>query len=311
MMDFSDKRVFITGGTGFIGTHLSKKLCSLGANVLSLQHVRGVKHGTPLIGDITRIDEDFVKSVKDFSPEIVFHLAAQSLVSVAMKDVCETVDANTKGSADLLCLCKDVSSLKSLVFVSTDKIFGNVSPITKDTVPHGVEHPYNASKLAADALAQMYSKFLNIPTVVVRNANVYGAGDSNLDRVVPRTITNVLRDVAPVVRGDGSNTRDYIHVSDLVDGYLRSAELPYTAPFSAINLSGFNHSVIGIVDMILEKLNRVDLAPIYEKQWRGEIPHQHIENDAAKELIGWNPTIDVSRGLDLTIPYYLENYGKN
>lgn len=310
MIDFGGKRVFITGGTGFIGSHLSKRLVSMGANVLSLRHKREVFYGTPLDGSITAVNEDLKKAIEDFAPEIIFHLAAQPLVSVAMKDVCETIDTNAKGSADLLCLCKDIPSLKSVVFVSTDKVFGNTSPITRDTIPNGTEHPYNASKLAADVLAQMYAKFLDIPIVVVRNANVYGACDVNLDRIIPRTITNVLRGVPPVIRGDGSNTRDYIHVSELVEGYLRAAELPYAGKFTSINLSGFNHSTIEIVDAILAKMSRVDLAPIYESQWRGEIPHQHIENDIAKELIGWNPKIDIEEGLDKTIWWYVKEYGK-
>lgn len=306
------KRVFGTGLTGFIGTHLSRKLKELEADLVVMEHVRKAIPGVKTLGgDIAHLDETFEKELKDFNPEVVFHLAAQPLVSVAAKDVCETVDTNVKGVCDFLCICKDIQSLKSLVFVSTDKVYGNISQITKDTIPQGVEHPYNASKLAADALAQMYSNFFDIPTVVVRNANVYGAGDEHYDRIIPRTIQNIHLGLQPVIRGGGKTTRDYIHVSEIVNGYLSAAEIPmrpFQQKLTTINLNGFNHSVVQIVDTLLEKMGRVDLAPAFEPMWKGEIPNQHIINDKAKELIGWNPQIDISLGLSMTIPWYLEKF---
>lgn len=307
-MNWKSKKVFITGGSGFIGSKLTFALHTAGANVFALEHKKEFPgHINKFKGDITNIDEDFKKCVSDFEPEVVFHLAAQPLVSAAMEDVCGTVDTNVKGTADILCLLKEIKSLKSLVFISTDKVYGNVSPITKDTIPAGTDHPYNASKLAGDQLAQMYSKFLGIPTVIIRNANVYGSGDVHYDRIVPRTIRNIIWEESPVVRGDGTNTRDYIHVSEVVSGYMRAAEVPYTNQFTAMNLCGKNYSVIQVIDTILGKMGRVDLAPRYEGQWKGEIPHQHIENDTAKDLIDWNPKIDLELGLEMTIPWYKEN----
>lgn len=310
MSDFSwaGKRVFGTGLTGFVGTHLARKLKSLGADLFLLEHNRPPISDTRTYkGDIANLDATFSEELTEFAPEIVFHLAAQPLVSIASSNVCETVETNVHGTEKLLCACKDIGSVKSLVHISTDKVYGNISPITKDTIPMGVEHPYNASKLAADIIAQMYSNFFDIPTVVIRNANVYGAGDAHFDRIIPRTIQKAFCGETPIVRGDGNNTRDYIHVSDVVEGYLKAAELPYASKLTLLNLCGFNHTVLDIVDTILAKMNRVDLAPIFEKQWRGEIPNQHIENDLAKELIDWNPKVDVGDGFDETIPWYL-NY---
>lgn len=306
------KKVFITGGTGFIGTHLVKKLTKMGADIFLLVHKKRPDNKDIIYhcADIVGLDRDFEINLKWFSPEVIFHLAAQPLVSDAMRDGKGTLDTNVKGTYDFLDSCKNLKSLKSFVHISTDKVYGNVSPIHDYTVANATHHPYNASKLAGDAIARMYSNFYGIPTVVVRNANVYGAGDGHLDRIIPRTIVNAIKGEKPVIRGDGSNTRDYIHVSEVVEGYLRAAALPYKEKLTVLNLGGFNHPVIRIVDTILSKLGRVDLACAFEEQWNGEIPNQHIVNEQAKELIRWNPKIDIEQGLDLTIPWYKDKYGK-
>lgn len=307
-MDWKDKRVFITGATGFIGSHLTRKLKELGADIFVLAHKRLpdeqiIYHRD----DINDLGDDFGINLRWFNPEYIFHLAAQPLVSVAMVNEKSTLDANTRGTYNLLNICKTLKGLKSFVHISTDKVYGNIPNITDDSVPFGVHHPYNTSKLAGDVIAQMYSNFFNIPMVIVRNCNVYGAGDTHFDRIVPRTIRKIIENERPIVRGDGTNTRDYIHVSEIVDGYIKSAGVSQDK-ISILNLCGFNHSVTKVVDTIVGKMNRVDLAPIYEEQWKGEIPHQHIVNQSAKELIGWNPQIGIEAGIDLTIPWYQKWY---
>lgn len=304
---WANKRVFITGGTGFLGTHLSKKLQSLGAELsLFIHEKQSPMFALRFYGDLKSPSEPLLPFLMGFNPEVIFHLASQPLVSRAMIDEVETLETNVGGTYRVLHACKGASRLKSFVHISTDKVYGNVSPITRDTSMMGFRHPYNASKLASDSLAQMYSNFFDVPMVIIRNANVYGAGDTHFDRIVPRTIQKAFNGESPVVRGDGKNTRDYIHVDDLIEGYIKAAELPYKNKLSILNLSGFNHSNLEVVDTVLQKMGRVDLSPVFEKQWKGEIPHQHIVNDIAKELIGWNPKYDLGDGLDKTIPWYTE-----
>lgn len=305
------KKVFITGASGFIGTNLAHRLRFLGADLGMFIHKNdSIYAALRYYGDLKTPSLDLKPFLIGFNPEVVFHLASQPLVSRAAEDEVETLETNIGGTFRVLHAAKDVPALKSFVHISTDKVYGDFSPINKYTDMNGVKHPYNASKQASDTLAQMYSNFFGVPMVIIRNANVYGAGDKHFDRIVPRTILLAIKGEKPVIRGDGKNTRDYIHVDDLVDGYIRAAELPYMRKeLSILNLGGFNHSTLQVVDSILEKTNRVDLAPTFEKQWRGEIPHQHIVNDYAKELIDWSPKIDLSEGLDRTIPWYQEKYG--
>ncbi len=307
-MDWKNKRVFVTGGTGFIGTHLCKKLAKLGAELYLLSHVKEANIPCmEFFGDLSKNPNGFLeKRLALFEPEVVFHLAAQPIVQRNNVDEAETIQTNVVGTYNLLHACKNLHGIKSFIHISTDKVYGNVSPITKDTIPNGDGHPYNASKLAADCLARTYSNFFEIPMVVIRNANVYGAGDTHFDRIVPRTIKRIFNGQNPIIRGNGGNTRDYLHVDDVVDGYICAAELPYRQSLSVLNLGGFNHSVIQVVDAVLGKMNRIDLSPVFEEQWAGEIPDQHIENDVAKELIGWSPKVNLDCGLDRTIGWYQE-----
>jgi CDP-glucose 4,6-dehydratase len=312
MSDFSwgGRRVFITGGTGFVGSHLTQTLKNLGADIRLLIHK---KHSTILRGDSLRGDlvDDmaplWLEGYLDmFQPEVVFHLAAQSIVCNTETDEMETMRTNVDGTLNILSASKSIKSIKSFVHIATDKVFGDTNLIKKDSALNGLKHPYNASKMIGDCLAQFYSNYFDIPIVIIRNANVYGEGDTHFDRIIPRTIEKVFRSGRPVVRGDGNNTRDYLYVKDIVYGYLRAAQLPYKSKLTTLNLGGFRHSVVEVVDTILMKMNRVDLSPVFETQWKGEIPHQHIENDLAKELIEWNPQTTLDAGLDKTIPWYLE-----
>lgn len=310
MSDFwFGKRVFVTGASGFIGVHLCKKLISLGVELgIFIHENQSPESALRYYGDLKKHSADLKPLLMGFNPEVVFHLASQPLVSRAAEDEVETLETNIGGTFRVLHAIKDAPALKSFVHISTDKVYGNTNPIHSQSPMNGVLHPYNASKQASDTLAQMYSNFFGVPMVIIRNANVYGAGDKHFDRIIPRTIQKVLNGERPIIRGNGQNTRDYIHVDDLVDGYIKAAELPCKEKLSIVNMGGFNYSTLQVVDAVLEKLNQVNLAPTFEKQWRGEIPHQHIVQDS---VLDWTPKIDLSEGLDITIPWYQEKYGNS
>lgn len=308
------KRILITGGTGFIGTHLCNRLLELGADITVMIHkspYKGNGFVNQILGDLKDSNSGWDTLIELFQPEIIFHLAAQPLVSVASRDEFDTLDTNVRGTYNLLNVCKNIKSLKSFVHISTDKVYGNLSPILDTSYMGGVHHPYNASKLASDHLAQMYSNFFDVPMVIIRNANVYGAGDIHFDRIIPNTIQKIFHGENPIIRGDGSNTRDYIHVSEVVDGYIRASLLPYKNKLTTLNLCGINYSTIQVIDTLLAKMNHVELYPKYESLWTGEIPHQHIINNSAFSLIGWMPSIDLGTGLDLTIPWYVKYLERN
>ena len=302
---WNGKKVFITGGCGFVGSHLTNKLVSLGAIVKLFVHY-AEPDDADLIGyrgDLTFASSHYKEFLCEFEPEIVFHLAAQPIVGIAMENEMNTAEINIKGTYNLLHVCKDVSSIKAFLHVSTDKVFGKVEKITDESPLLGVEHPYNSTKLCGDIMAQMYAHAYKFPVTIVRNGNIYGPGDLHWDRLIPGTIKQIFNKERPVCRG---GSRDYIYVDDIVIGYLNLIEARYGIKgLETINL-GAEHSIdtLQVIDMIIALMNVGFVEVIGSPMWNGELVNQHIMEGKAKQLIGWCPDIPLEVGLSATIRWY-------
>lgn len=310
---WKDKKVFITGGAGFIGSHLVELLQSLGADIRTFIHTTSPLNYTPWIkGDLVKYDDCKIlhNYLMVFKPDVVFHLAAQPLVNRSAELLIETLDINIRGTYGLLSACIGVPSIQSIVHISTDKVYGNLDIITGSDIPNGVHHPYNTSKLSGDIIAQMFCNTFGLPITIIRNGNIYGAGDKHWERIIPGNFLKVLNGYNPSIRGDGSSLRDYIHVSEIVVGFINAADYGWGRTDNPILLLGSvkPYSVREVIDVILKNCNRVDLAPVYEELLQGEIPHQHISDPVSQEKIGWYPTIDLESGIEMTAPYYIHRF---
>ena len=303
------KKVLITGGTGFIGSHLASRLDFLGADVKLFIHNRPPqdKEMWGFSGDLGCWIGHLSDYLNELKPDAVFHLAAQPIVGVAMENEFDTSEINIRGTYNLYHVLRSVSSVKSILHVSTDKVYGDVEFIEQESPLSGTKHPYNATKLCGDIIAQMYGSAYGLPITIVRNGNVYGPGDYHWDRLIPGTIQRIYKNEHPIMRGNGHPLRDYIYVSEVVDAYIKLAEMRWGIPSSrSVNLGSHRpYSVVDVVDKILSLMNRVDLVPVTEFLWNGELVNQHIDNSNAEKFMGWNPTIDLDEGLKRTIPWYI------
>lgn len=315
-----NKNVFVTGCTGLLGSWLAEELISLGVNVIGLErdHVPQSRfYREALIDKITVVYgnlEDYhivERTLNEYEVEIVFHIAAQTIVPIANKNPLSTFESNIKGTWILLEACRRNERVKKIIVASSDKAYGEqkILPYTEE-MPLMGRNPYDVSKSCADLIAQMYFYHYELPICVTRCGNLFGGGDLNFNRIVPGTIRSVFYNERPVIRSDGSYVRDYFYVKDAVKAYILLAE---NMDDSGIVGQAFNFgndtpmTVLEIAKEILFLTDRLDLEPIILNQAKGEIPKQYLSSKKAREMLQWKPTHSVREGLLETIEWY-KNY---
>jgi len=310
----------VTGATGIVGSCLVRRLLDEGALVVALVLDWDPQSELMRSGDVARTHvvsgglEDISaveRAVNLHETDTVIHLGAQTLVGTAYRNPLPTFEANIRGTYNLLEVCRIHRDLvKSVVVASSDKAYGDVAelPYSEDMPLHG-KHPYDVSKSCTDLLAGTYGHTYDLPITVARCGNIYGGGDLNWSRIVPGTIRSVLNGEAPILRSDGTFTRDYIYVRDVVDGYLRLAA---RAAEDGIRGEAFNFSpgeplsVIEITRKIQRLMGREDLEPVILNQVRAEIRDQYLDSTKAAQTLGWSGGYTLEEGLLETIEWYTD-----
>jgi CDP-glucose 4,6-dehydratase len=314
-----DRPTLVTGATGLVGGWLVRRLLDLGADVVCL--VRDwVPQSEVLQGELmsrVRIVRGDIRSqplmervLGEFEIDVVFHLAAQTVVGVANRNPVSTLDSNIRGTWSVLEACRRSPALGAVILASSDKAYGDqtVLPYTEDTALEG-RHPYDVSKSCADLIAQAYANTYDLPVGITRCGNFYGGGDLNWNRLVPGTIRSVLRGQRPVIRSDGSPVRDYFYVEDGAAAYITLAEAVRTR--SELHGEAFNFSneiqltVLDLTRKILDAMGS-SLEPDVRADARAEIGHQWLSAAKAREQLAWAPAFDLESGLARTIPWYEE-----
>jgi CDP-glucose 4,6-dehydratase len=317
-----DRSVMVTGGTGLLGSWLVKQLLEVGANVVCLvrdwvpqsELVRShrIEQVSTVRGDIT--DRELLeRTLGEYEVEVVFHLAAQTIVGIANRNPISTFTANIEGTWNLLEACRRSPKVLSIVVASSDKAYGDQEHLPyNETMPLQGRHPYDVSKSCADLIAQTYATSYNLPVAITRCGNFYGGGDLNWNRVVPGTIRSAMRGERPVVRSDGKFVRDYFYIEDGAAAYMLLAER--LASYTALRGQAFNFSnesqisVIEIVELILKKMNS-SLRPEVLNQAGNEIRHQYLSAERARSVLNWKPHFTLDSGLDRTLGWYREFLG--
>ncbi len=315
-----NRNVFVTGCSGFLGSHVVKTLTAAGANVTGL-----IRDYTPesylysldnrRINLITGSLEDvqlLERALGEYETDTVFHLAAQAIVSVANRNPLPTFNTNIMGTCNILEACRRSPLVKKVIVASSDKAYGvqNILPYNED-MPLKGSHPYDVSKSCADLIANAYHKTYSLPVCITRCGNMYGGGDLNFNRIVPQTIRSVLKGEAPIIRSDGSFIRDYIYVEDAALAYLLLAEKMENPALhgEAFNISSeAKLSVLELVDKILRLMNS-KLEPVILNQGSNEIRNQYLSSEKAKGLLGWEPQYPIDEGLMHTIDWYRDYFG--
>jgi len=316
---WKNRRVFVTGCTGIVGSWLTLALLDAGADVIGLIRDRVPLSNLHLSGADQRIisvdgdiaDAPLIERVlNEYEIEIVFHLAAQPLVRLANRAPVGTFEINIRGTWLLLEACRVSPTVKRIVVASSDKAYGDqdVLPYTEDAPLQG-RHPYDVSKSCADLITQTYANTYNLPVSITRCGNIYGGGDLNWDRIVPGTMRSVLRSESPIIRSDGTPLRDYLYVDDIVDGYLRLAEcLGDQSLYGQAFNFGMDDpkSALDIARAIIAISDHPELEPTVLNQAAHEIGKQYLSSAKAHRVLGWSARHSLEDGLRKTLAWYRE-----
>lgn len=312
-----DRPVFVTGCSGMLGSWLTIALIDRGAAVTGLvrdqvpfSYLRrsGYQERIRVVhGDVT--DYELVeRALNEYEIDTVFHLAAQTIVSIANRAPLSTFETNVKGTWVVLEAARRSPRVESVVVASSDKAYGPPKelPYTEESALQGC-HPYDVSKVCADRIAHTYAVTYDLPVAVTRCANLYGGGDLNWSRLIPGTIRSVIRGERPVIRSDGTLIRDYLYVRDAAAAYLRLAESIET---SDITGEAFNFgmddpkTVMDVVQAIIDVSEQPTLEPIILGEVKNEIQDQYLDSTKAKRVLGWTPQYSLKEGLGETMTWY-------
>jgi UDP-glucose 4-epimerase len=305
-------RALVTGGAGFIGSNLVDALLDRGDDVVVIDDLstgkeenlqaalaRAVAFELADIREADRMHELFA----GHRPEIVFHLAAQASVNRSVAEPALDSRINVEGTINILEAARRHGGVRVVNTSTGGAIYGatDVLPTPEDTVPRP-EAPYGQSKYSAEGYCRLYARLFETPTVTLRYGNVYGPRQDPLGEAgVVAIFCGRLRDhQPPTVNGDGTQTRDYVYVGDVVAANLAAAARPDVGGEFNIG-TGRESSVLDIVDALREISGADWFQPQFAPLPAGEVPRSCLDISDAREQLGWEPTVALLEGLRLTL----------
>lgn len=319
-------RILLTGIAGLLGAHVARRLLDAGASVTGLLCERrpdDLFHSSGLIHDVSLVEgrvEDasqMTNAVSEQGIAAIVHLAAQTQVLDAVANPWTTWESNVRGTYSILEAARGAPGMKAVLVASSDKAYGPapVLPYTEE-MPLSALAPYDASKAAADRIAQSYAATYGMPVVVTRCANLFGPGDFNWDRLIPGALRAWLRDEPFQLRSDGSPRRDYLYVEDAAEAVvtLLARRMDGTLGHAAYNIgSGQPRSVREVVDdlraLTAQRLGRAIPDPLVRGDARHEIDAQWLSSTRIQSETGWRPRTEWHDALARTLEWYAGHFG--
>ena len=330
-MEIKNKNILVTGGAGFVGSHLVEELIKLQSNVVVVDinfdkrsYLFTEKlHKKSKVINLNICDyKKLLALIKKYRIEFIFHLAAQALVDVAYNDPKGTLDNNILSTVNVLEIVRTNKNIKGVVVASSDKAYGKlgntpgvlsrlkqdltpgVRPRYKESDPLSGDHPYETSKSATDLISTTYYKTYKTPVVVTRFGNIYGEGDLNFSRIVPGIMQAIVRSDKLLVRSDGKYIRDYLYVKDVVNGYLLLAQNIEKVKGEAFNFgSNETLSVLQLIKVVEKTLNKKISYKILNTA-KNEIPYQSLDYSKIRKTLKWQPKHSVKNTVENIYRWY-------
>lgn len=307
----------MTGGAGFIGSHIVDRLVAEGHQVRIIDNffagkIAYIEHNLDKIelikGDI--VDMEAVKAAVD-GVDYVLHQAALRSVPRSVDDPLPYCDVNIKGTLNLLLASRD-AGVKRLVFASSSSVYGNnpALPKQEDMMPAPVS-PYAVTKEAGEQYCKTFTTLYGLETVSLRYFNVFGPRqdpESNYATVIPKFILAIMAGKHPVIYGDGYQSRDFTFVRNNVEANLLACTAPSAVAGEVLNIAcGERYDLRFILEGINSFLG-TSVQPIFEKDRAGDVKHTQGDATKAQELIGWKPSVSFMEGLEEMVRWTVDTY---
>jgi len=312
-------RYLVTGGAGFIGSHTVDELVRRGHGVVVLDDLSSGKEEN--LADV-RTKITFMKgSITDLEAvqramhqaEYVIHLAARTSVPRSVKDPIDTNRINVEGTLNVLVAARD-NRVKRVVFAASSSAYGETPTLPKKESMQPLPiSPYGVSKFVGELYAQTFGRCYGLENVCLRYFNIFGPRqdpDSPYSGVLSRFTAAFLQDEPPVVFGDGEQTRDFTYVDNAVQANLLASEAPGASGFVFNVGTGDRYSLNQTLE-ILRGLSAKKLPAKYEPAREGDIRDSQADITAARELLGYEPTVRFEEGLERTYEWYREVSAKS
>ena len=301
----------VTGGAGFIGSHLSEELARRGHRVrVADSLITGKRGNLAHIPDVEFLEGDLadleVARRAVAGCEYVLHQAAIPSVPRSVKDPLTSNRANVDGTLNVLLASRD-AGVKRLVFAASSSAYGDTPTLPKhEKMPTNPLSPYALQKVIGEEYLRMFTRLYGLETVAIRYFNVFGPRQdptSPYSGVISVFATALLENRSPTIYGDGNQTRDFTYVANVVDGVLRACEAP-GASGEVINVATGGRISLNQLFEEMRKLVGATVTPTYAEGRKGDVRDSQADITKARELLGYEPTVSFEEGLKKTVEWY-------
>ena len=311
-------RYIVTGGAGFIGSHITEELVNQGHEVVVLDDLStGHEHNLTAFRD--RIE--FVKgSVTDFDlmsrlfagADVVFHQAALASVPRSVKDPVASNHANVTGTLNVFVAARD-AGVRKVVYAASSSAYGDTEELPKhEGMPGRPLSPYAVTKYVGELYGKVFTDIYDLPTVGLRYFNVFGPRQdpqSQYAAVIPLFTTRFLAGEAPLIHGDGGQSRDFTFIDNVVQANLKAAAADSKADGLVYNVACGDRMTINDICAQIRDLLGVSIEPEHGPTRLGDVRHSLADISRAQELLGYQPAVDLRQGIERTVAWYVQEHG--
>ncbi len=304
----------VTGGAGFIGSHIAEELLKIGDKVRILDNFSTgrMENITSFIDDVEVVKGDLrdLETVRKAvaGVEFIYHQGALPSVQKSLADPLTTHEVNSTGTLNVLIAARD-EGIRRVIYAASSSAYGDDPVLPKvETMKARPLSPYAVQKYAGEHYCRVFFEIYGLETVALRYFNVFGPRQdpaSEYAAVIPRFITALGNRKPPIVYGDGEQTRDFTYISNVVEANIRAARAEAAAG-EVINIATGRQVSLNEILSILRSILRTDIEAVYSNPRSGDIRHSVADISKSKELLDYVPTVSLEEGLRISVEWFLD-----